>query len=691
MPIPRPQLKTVAIAVALYFLAVAVRLFVLSSQIRENHGALPFTRESAIQWWMTREVHDTGALPSPTRSLQHPDEVDLRRMHSVGAEYAYAALARLLPGSLPLDQRVRWASVLLFCLSVPLLSLYAREIFQRSHLAQGLTGLLAAVCAANVARSSGVELSRENFSLPFFAAFLWLEARSLRESRSRASALTAALCAGVAVCTWDMVLVGLWLWWLCRYAAWFRGRENAVPVLPWLAGILLACGLANPYLRAHGFWHGSFPVAVGALALWGRVVATKRTRWAPVLALLAIGGINAALDGGRYGHFGTLLWAKLRYWNIKPQDPALLTYDQRMLWTPALNSSSWPLTKAFFPCIGWASLIGMFLCASARRTEKFQRATDPVVFLLVSLVSYVFFFRFHVFLILAMSVVLGGWAARMRSWNGLRFFSSGFLLLAVLTGETWHTLRKADPVTYQEKRALASAGKTGRLDEVEPFLSMDPEQIRFQNELVEWLGREHRGEPVLANFGISGPILAYAGCPVLLHPKFESKDIRERVRVYAERLFKEPEPAMREWAVAHGARWLVFSIGEFSPYGVDQQLRYMVDALDPAPESLARKLDLRVKDEFEFMARRPRKLAWDHLRLFRLRWVNTKYAVFQIVDPRDEELARDFLGLARLAAAAGDWKNAAKRAVSALGHDETLAEAFELKALAEEQLKKGSN
>jgi hypothetical protein len=220
---------------------------------------------------------------------------------------------------------------------------------------------------------------------------------------------------------------------------------------------------------------------------------------------------------------------------------------------------------------------------------------------------------------------------------------------------------------------------------------MDPAQLRFQMELVEWLGREHRGDPVLANFGISGPILAYAGCPVLLHPKFESRDIRERVREYAECLFTKPENALRDWAETRGAKWLVFSIGEFSPMGVDLQLRYMVNALDPGPETLARKLDRRVMDQLQVMARQPTGLPWDYLRLFRLRWVNAKYAVFRIVTKEDEVMALQYLEMARLASRAGDWTTVSKRAVAALGHDETLAEAFELKAKAEQELKKGLN
>lgn len=688
-----PRWSAPLLCAVLLVLAAATRLWVLGNQVRENQGRLPFSRESALQWWMTRAVAETGRLPSPTNMLQYPDEVDLRKIHSVGAEYVYAGAAGLLPDSQPLEQRVRWVSILLFCLSIPLLGLYARALFRGSNWALGITGALAAVCAANVARSSGVELSRENLSLPLFFAFLWLEAESLSRPRRWPWALGAIITASLAVCTWDMVLYGLGLWWVCRLAPLFRdGRVSPTPVLPGLALGLALAGLLNPYLRAHGFWHSTLVLGIAATAAAERMEG--RRRWVVPLAVIASGlALNAFLNAGSYGHFGSLIAAKLRFWNMKPADPTLLTFDQRILWTPALNSSTIPLTQAFFPHILIPSFIGLVLCARWRPSETDRRARDVVVFFIVSLIAYVYFFRFHVFLIAWMAVVMGGWASWAAARGGWRFPVSAVVILVTVAGEAWHTFRKADPVTMAEKRTLAAQGAPGAREaaKIEPFISMDPAQLRFQTELVEWLGREHRGDPVLANFGISGPILAYAGCPVLLHPKFESRDIRERVREYAECLFTKPENALRDWAEARGAKWLVFSIGEFSPMGVDLQLRYMVNALDPGPETLARKLDRRVMDQLQVMARQPTGLPWDYLRLFRLRWVNAKYAVFRIVTKEDEVMALQYLEMARLASQAGDWKTVVKRTVSALGHDETLAEAFALKAKAEQELKKGTN
>ena len=64
-------------------------------------------------------------------------------------------------------------------------------------------------------------------------------------------------------------------------------------------------------------------------------------------------------------------------------------------------------------------------------------------------------------------------------------------------------------------------------------------------------------EPVLANFGVSASILTYGKCPIILHPKFESKVIRDRVRAYGEHLFKGTEKEFRDWAEEQGAQYYV--------------------------------------------------------------------------------------------------------------------------------------
>ena len=79
--------------------------------------------------------------------------------------------------------------------------------------------------------------------------------------------------------------------------------------------------------------------------------------------------------------------------------------------------------------------------------------------------------------------------------------------------------------------------------------------------------------PVLANFQTSGFVLAYGQCPIVLHPKFESPGIREKVEQYGLQMFKGTERSLRNWADRSGACYLVYSLGEFATSAPELQMR----------------------------------------------------------------------------------------------------------------------
>jgi hypothetical protein len=137
----------------------------------------------------------------------------------------------------------------------------------------------------------------------------------------------------------------------------------------------------------------------------------------------------------------------------------------------------------------------------------------------------------------------------------------------------------------------------------------------------------------LANFGVSAFVLARGGCPILLHPKFETRAIRERVEQYGRALFTGTEESFRDWAERHGARYYVHAMGEFSPVHPEYQMRYMVNALHPPLTAPARLFESR-----PFAARK-----------FRYEWGNAKYRVFRIVTHADEAAAAEYAARAQTA------------------------------------------
>lgn len=662
MKIPFKWLACGVGLLTLYALGLGMRRAVLDAQYAVTGADLPFTLESALYFRRISQVFNTGRLPAHDAMIQHPEGIDVWRTDTVGAEYVYAALAHLFPRAMPLPDRVRWIEPAWFCLGIPLLALWLGW-WTRSALAAGIGGAYYAVSLSSVIRSTGQELSHENAALPLLIGHLALDAAAEGAAGARRFWLFTAgssLLLASALAWWDLVQFYVGLWMIASWVALARGRLrwDARTGGKWAAQLAALClvGAWNPYLRAHG-WLLSPEMLLGyglAAALWVSRRATvdgapRMGRWwAAGLALvpLALGLAIAwrASYGQAYSPFLELLCAKLRFLNVKPANPALLTFNQRILWTPALHSATWNIVISQFPAILPLTLLALAVCyiSSIEVGARFNRL---VFFYIASLVAFILLVRFHVFLAIFSAALLGWWAA----WSLRRQWWVRLVVLALLVlgtaVEAAHVLKKPwrwgrPNVYYAEAR-----------------------------DLTRWLLDHAAPDPVLANFGISASVAAYGGCPVVLHPKFEAPDIRARVRDYAEALFQGTETQFREWAGRHGARYYVYALGEFSTVAPDQQLRYMVNCLDPRPDAAARGFEDRPGE----------------LREFAYLWGNRKYRVFKILTPEDlaeavvlagaaeEELQRgDLVRAGRLAAEAARLDPRQTRASRVLEHVRAL-------------------
>ncbi|MFO1490975.1 MAG: hypothetical protein U1F87_08715 [Kiritimatiellia bacterium] len=548
-----------------------------------------------------------------------------------------------------------------------------------------IAALLYAVSASSVVRSSGLELSCENFALPLVCAFLAFEACAASaggRAREWTFALLSAAALALAMTAWDMVQVVVICWTGLVYVRWLTGRGTpgffrrfALQV-----ALLFLAGLLNPYLRAHAFPRSPLllfaAVVAGVANGTGRPAPANRPAWIALASLpwLAFGAawLSARGLGDSYGHFGELLEAKIRFLNRKPFDPSLLTFNQRILWTPALHSMTWPLLHDYFPALFALTPVSMAVYLFSRTSGDPRAPVFPVTFCLLSFAACVLFFRFHVFVILFASLVVGG-ALAVPARKGLAraWIPLGVALFAGIMVESVNTLRRA---------GTRWAGES-------------PGQVKLSNELLDWLRTNAAGAPVVANFTISGPIVCQAGNPVVLHPKYENRVIRDRVEAYATLLFRGDEKAFRDWCESMKARYVVFALGEFSPDTVEAgktgihlkpaprtpqvrafltgQLRYMAAALTPEETSPAMLFLKRAVEESSARKVRGyrRTLRMDEPRYFHYAWSNEKYAVFRVITSQDQEMADGFTEMAGLALDSGDSATARKRVMSALEYD----------------------
>ena len=633
---------------ALFFLGLGVRRAVLDAQRGRNYGAeLPFTRESALMFMHVRTLYETGSLPERDPKVQAPEGVAIRQTYMIFAEYVYAGLARLLPSGLSLAERVRWVAAAWFCLGIPLLAIWVRRLWG-SAFAGLFAGAYYAVGLAAVSRSTGQELSDENFALPLLIGHLamgaWAEGRS-----GRAAAVGAAISAlllGCALAAWDLVQFYVMIWAAAGALQWLVRRFEGPARTHWLACFfaLILAGLASPYLRSHGFLESyamllAYGVVAGmAVEAWlnrsgGMTFLKMRAAgwialaWRPVFLLLPllmvpwlIGGYGAA-----YGHFTGLLWAKLRFLNRLPADPSLLAFDQRILWAPALESVNLMLTIELFPVILFFSFFaftGIFFLSGRR--------SSPGVFQLLfgfvlSLLAFLLFKRFHVFLAIYVAALFGWlahWAFELK-----RAFPR-WCMIALL----------AYALVEESANVLRAPERLG-----------GSYYYRESDQLARWL-RENTGrETVLGPFWLSAYLRAYAGCPIVLHPKFESPEIRNRVKTYYETLFHGDERALRDWAGRYGASYCVYFKGDFN----SRRQRYYANALNPPSNSAA-----------ALMENEPEKL-----RYLDLLWGNDRYKVFRIITAADEAEAMRLAGEAEKDRVAGRAEAAKDKACLALVSD----------------------
>ena len=653
--------------------AVATRRHVLNAQRQLTaDGSVPFTLESALAFRRIQMVYRDGSLPAVDQGIQYPEGVVTGETDTPGAEGLYAAAARAWPGTLNLAEKIRWLHLLWFVLAIPGMVGWVK--WMGGGTAGGLcAAAFYAVAISAVARSTGQELSHENNALPLLVAHLaagaWARNAAGSFRARMAGGWIAALLAGLALCAWDLVQFYLMLFMAWNLVEALRGRMNRAALwtglVPMMA-VLLATGLRNPYLASHGFL-----LSPAMLLGWGAVLAgapaAQRRRAAArgVLALIPlVAGLGLAhAFGESYGHFTSLLWAKLRFFNIRPEDPALLTFDQRMLWVPALNSTSWGLLWRWFPAL-------LVLTAGAvwglmRATVRFGRGRADfsmlLFYLLASFAAFILFFRFHVWVAVLACGMLGLGAGWREAWPRRKGLAAALLAVGWVleASQPWR-----GPIQWS--RPEVEAPGAPKWDG--PLYWGRPNVYAAETDaLLEHLRQFVAPEPVLANFGISAGIAAYGGCPVVLHPKFESPEIRARVREYGEALFRGEEKEFKDWMEAQGATVYVHSMGEFSTIQPGLQMRYMVDALEPATNAAARLFEQRPEE----------------LKYFTPQFANRKYRVFRLKhSPVAARMAGTLAAEARAALERGDVGTAEARSAHALRLDDGNEEAQEVLRLA---------
>jgi len=589
-PQVRRALNIVAtvVAVALvYALAVGMRWHICSIIETANRPAgvseLPYMLESALLFHYAEQYQQTGVIPRVDQRAQVPEGLDVARELSLGKGLVAAWLYNGLGiDAMSFQRFVRRFDAAWYALAVVPLFFFVRGR-TRSLLAASLAALLVAGAYTAVVRSTGLEFSRENFALPLIFAHFWLLDLGRRKRQLTVSVIAGVVLA-VGLATWDLAQLYLLLavgYWAVRCLIRRAAAVELMHLAPTLAAGFVA-GLIVPYLWAHRFVVSYAMLAgYGLLAWWAIEKYIKRPRLSAlaskgVLVVLVAGMLFAAalLPAGKtYGHFRDLFFAKVRHLNVKPEDPERLSYDARILWVPALHSA----TGKFMgrrPISDFTAMfiLGLLAAGFVIAAKSARRDIGEISFvagmMAVWLVLYVLFVRMHVFLIFFLAAFIGlgiGAIPALAKRRWVVVFAAPVVVLFLIADMGRGVLFAKVSEDYkqyvpQSQYVLYESADLIKLHTAYGLRS----RYGGTAKLVEWL-RANTPEDavVLSSFTLQPTIYEYANRAIVLHPKFESMAMRDKVRDFLETFFGRSERKLHEFCLKNDVDYFVLDLGMF--------------------------------------------------------------------------------------------------------------------------------
>ena len=342
----------------------------------QHKNFVPFTIESAMMYGYTLDIASGKGVPSSDRQLVGMEDLTPWSQMNMGLEwflgYGYRLKSLIFKDGPYTDYETRfesnpglahwaafqirlWASLTTGFIFLWLIVLGCKWRFAL------FGGLLHAVALSSIARATGQDLVRGEFCIPLIIGSFLL-AHWIYRRGSWWRALLLFISVALAFATWDLcqMLFGCWaLFELLRIA--LGGRVTPERRLAWFA-IYMAIAFNALFVPFHKVYmllqSPLMLVVMPALMLmlfWGFKLNAFWKRLA--LILLALGvlygiwllAVRTPEYDSAYKHFGAAMSAKLKFMNVKPIDPNLLTYDARIMWTPSMHSATWGIACSFFP------------------------------------------------------------------------------------------------------------------------------------------------------------------------------------------------------------------------------------------------------------------------------------------------------------------------------------------------------
>ena len=326
------------------------------------------------------------------------------------------------------------------------------------------------------------------------------------------------------------------------------------------------------------------------------------------LFLLFLGGLTAGvllLAGehyGQYSHVYRLIIDKMKFLGVKPADPSRMNFESRIMWTSSFLSPGLHLMFSLFGAAWIAGAAGAV--AIAYRAIR-ARAIPVTSFLLLWMsVTFIALFaliqRMDVFAVFYLCVIAGAIVPdHILSRKGMVMLP----ILFVLVGFNYRHI--------------------GRLY----MVSMTPPQKPIKAALQFIRENTDRNDVVLASFPFSPVICAFTDRPVVIHSKFENREVREKVREFYTTLYR-PEDDFYSFCRKYNVRYFVYEPSMVLDTGTES-IRYIADRLTLEQNTAAVLM--------QFMP-----TALQH---FQLVYQSPNYRVYRVLLPDEKPTLSDFPAL----------------------------------------------
>jgi len=501
-----------------------------------------FWTEGAFHYRHFRMVAGGGSIPRIDTQIQYPEGLDIRRHVTPVMENIYGRAYRWFFRGAPPHHFLVYAGAIVSTLSVAACFFAARALNGGNWPAL-LTAALYGLVLGSMYRSTAAFI-REDFALPFVFGSVACYFSCLRDDRP-AVALTGALLLVVALAAWHvtqfffLVFVGGIVLTVLLHG------PSALPqrCFTAYAAAVIAAAFALPVLRAK-FYFVSPPVMLACgllLILYMRPDKrewSRRKSFAVTLASLLIpaaAAMAAQRATGSQSHVFAVLLAKLRHLAVLPADPGALSFEAKVMWTSSFVNLTWLEIKILFAStLLWG---GLGLISIAR--DFFTGRGRPAATLLFYMTAATFplaviFCRLTVIAIFFTALP----AACIRPRRHWLRYAFGALFACCL---------------FFEVAKFKGIGIVPRLYSAP--LRPPPALL---SELTRYL-KTHTppDSPIVAKFERGPSIAAFADRPVLIHPKFESRGLRDKIREIYCALY-EPESFFYRVCRKYKARYFVF-------------------------------------------------------------------------------------------------------------------------------------